>query len=160
MESALRKGEIPEVPAVVPEELSSISTGIYVTAFERLGRRPRGHVGSYLPTKATLAEEIIHQTIRLLEAFPFKKEDLPNLLYELRMTKPPALLADLHELKPDAGLLVRTSQGKTGVSLTSAREHAPNDRFRDACAQGEINPSIEDTRLYMFGVETITEDAS
>lgn len=158
MESALRKGEIPEVPAVIPEELSSISTGIYVTAFERLGRKPRGRVGSYLPTKATLAEEIIHQTVRLLETFPFKKEDLPNLLYELRLTKPPALLADLSELKSDAGLLVRTSQGKTGVSLPSAREQAPNDRFREACAQGEINPSIEDTRLYTFGVETMTED--
>ncbi|TSC73110.1 MAG: hypothetical protein G01um101438_133 [Parcubacteria group bacterium Gr01-1014_38] len=159
MESALRKGEIPRLPPVVPEELSSIRTGIYIAVFERLGRKPRGRVGSYLPTKLSLAEEIIHQTVRLLETFPFQKEDLPHLMYELRLTKSPALLADLGELKPDAGLLVRTSAGKAGVSLPSAREQTPDKRFGEACAHGDINPKIEDTRLYMFAVETITEDA-
>lgn len=159
MESALRKGEIPELPSVVPTELTSIRTGIYVAAFERLGRKPRGRVGSYLPTKRSLAEEIIHQTVRLLETFPFQKEDLPQLTYELRITRPPALLADLDELKPDAGLLVRTSTGKTGVSLPAAWEQTPEERFHDACARGHINPKIEETRLYTFAVETITEQA-
>lgn len=159
MESALRKGEILRLPPGVLEKLSGTRTGIYITAFERLGRKPRGRVGSYLPTKLSLAEEIVHQTVRLLETFPFQKKDLPHLMYELRMTKPPALLADLGELKPDAGLLVRTSQGKAGVSLPSIREQTPDERFREACAQGDIKPTIEDTRLYTFAVETITEDA-
>jgi len=159
MESALRKGEIPPLPSMVPHELAGIRTGIYIAAFERLGRKPRGRVGSYLPTKLSLAEEIIHQTVRLLETFPFQKEDLPHLMYELRLTKSPALLADLSELKPDSGLLVRTSQGKTGVALPSAREQTPSDRFREACTHGAIDPKTEDTRLYTFAVETITEDA-
>lgn len=159
MELALRKGEIPELPSMIPTELSSIRTGIYIAAFERLGRKPRGRVGSYLPTKLSLAEEIIHQTVRLLETFPFEKEDLPHLLYELRMTKSPSLLADLGELKADAGLLVRTSKGKTGVSLPSPRAVTPDERFREACRHGEINLHTDDTRLYTFAVETITEDA-
>lgn len=160
MESALRKGEIPEPPAVVPQELSSISTGIYVAAFERVGKKPRGRVGSYLPTKSSLAEEIVYQTSRLLETFPFQKDDLPRLVYELRFTRPPALLADLDELKLEAGLLVRTSGGKTGVALPTAHEQMPAERFREACTNGNINPTFEDTRSYTFAVETITGDGA
>lgn len=157
MESILRKGIIPEPPTVVPEDLSSIRTGIYVVAFENPGRKPRGRVGSYLPTKPTLAEEIVHQTVRLVETFPFRKEDLPYLTYELLLTKPPALLATLSELKPGSGLLVRTSQGKQGLSLPGARERTPEERLTEACAQHGINPVIEDARLYEFAVDTITE---
>lgn len=157
MESLLRKGEIPSPPTVVPEDLSSIRTGIYIAAFENPGRKPRGRVGSYLPTKPTLAEEIVYQTVRLVETFPFRKEDLPYLTYELLLTEPPALLATLSELKPDAGLLVRTSQGRQGLSLPGARERTPEERLREACAQHGINPTIEDARLYEFSVDTITE---
>lgn len=158
MESLLRKGEIPEPPAVVPEGFSSPRTGIYIAAFENPGRKPRGRVGSYLPTKPTLAEEIIHQTVRLVETFPFRKEDLPHLTYELLLTKSPALLATLTALQPDSGLLVRTSQGKQGLSLPGARERTPEERLREACAQHGINPMIEDTRLYEFAVDTVTEE--
>lgn len=157
MESILRKGEIPETPPVVPEELTSIRTGIYLSAFENPGRKPRGRVGSYLPTKPSLAEEIIHQSSRLAATFPFRKEDLPYLTYELLLTQPPSFLSALSSLPPEAGLLVRTSRGKSGVSLPGARERAPDERFREACAQGSIDPRADDHRLYVFAVDTITE---
>lgn len=157
MESLLRKGEIPGLPPVVPEDLSSIRTGIYLSAFENPGRKPRGRVGSYLPTKPSLAEEIIHQACRLADTFPFRKEDLPYLTYELLLTSPPSFLSTLSALRPEAGLLVRTSRGKHGVSLPGARERAPEERFREACVQATIDPRIDDFRLYAFAVDTITE---
>lgn len=160
MESALRTGVIPERPPIIPQELTGIRTGTYVAAFERLGGKPRGCIGSYLPTKPSLAEEIVHQTARLLETFPFRKDELPDLLFELQLTKAPALLADLDELKPHAGLLVRTSLGKAGVALPSAYAPHPPERFREACVQGNIDPITEDIRLYTFAVETITDDAT
>ncbi len=159
MESLLRKREIPELPKVMPEDLASIRTGIYIAAFENPGRKPRGRVGWYLPTKSTLAEEIVHQTVRLAETFPFRKEDLPHLTYELLLTKPPSLLAALSELPSGFGLLVRTAMGKQGVSLPGSRERTPDERFREACAQNGINPVIDDVRLYEFAVETVTEAA-
>lgn len=157
VESLLRKGKPPELSAVLPAELSSIRTGIYVAAFENPGRKPRGRTGSYLPSKPSLAEEIAYQSQRLVETFPFRKEDLPYLSYELLLTSPPAFLSTLSALRPDAGLLVRTSQGKHGVSLPGARERTPEERFREACSQGSINPQTEDTRIYEFVVETVTE---
>lgn len=157
MESALKRGEVLSVPKVVPQELASIHTGIYVGAYEKPGRKPRGRVGSYLPTKATLAEEIIHQTTRLLQIYPFTKEDLPHLTYELLLTQSPRLLAQLSDLRPEVGLLVRTSRGKHGVSLPVPHERTPDQRFSEACAQGDIDQAVDDTRLYTFPVERITE---
>lgn len=158
VESVLRKGEVPPVPAVLPEELASIRTGIFVSAFENPGRKPRGRVGSLLPTKSALVEEIMFQTLRLLETYPFRKEDLPYLTYELLLTGPPSLLSILSALQSDEGLLVRTSQGKHGVSLPGANKtRSPEERFREACAHGHIDPRIEDTRLYHFTVETVAE---
>lgn len=157
MESLLRKGERPGLPAVVPEDLSFIKTGIYIAAFENPGRKPRGRVGSYLPTKPSLAEEIVYQTTRLVDTFPFRKEDLPYLTYELLLTHPPSFLSTLLNLKAGHGLLVRTSRGKHGVSLPGARERSPDERLREACAHGGIDPRIDDVRLYTFAVDTITE---
>ncbi|TSC63641.1 MAG: hypothetical protein G01um1014106_460 [Parcubacteria group bacterium Gr01-1014_106] len=157
MESVLRDGELPDRPAIIPQELQGIRTGTYVVAYERLGRKPRGCVGSYLPTKPSLAEEIVYQTTRLLETFPFRKDELGDLRFELQLTKPPALLADLDELKSHAGLLVRTSLGKAGVALPFSDEARPADRFRDACTQGNIDPITDDIRLYTFAVERIAD---
>ncbi len=157
MESLLRKGVPPELPSVVPDELTSIRTGIYIAVFENPGRKPRGRVGSYLPTKSTLAEEIIFQTTRLADTFPFRKEDLPYLSYELLLTHPPTFLSTLSALQPDAGLLVRTSKGTHGVSLTGARDRTPDERFREACAHGGIDPTLDDVRLYAFAVDTLSE---
>lgn len=157
MESLLRKGEPPALPSVMPEELASIRTGIYIAAFENPGRKPRGRVGSYLPTKRTLADEIVHQTSRLLATFPFRKEDLPYLTYELLLTQPPSLLPALSHLRPEAGLLVRTAHGKHGVSLPGVNERTPTHRFREACAHGGIDPHVEDLRLYHFSVEVVKE---
>lgn len=157
VESLLRKGELPELPAVLPDELSSIWTGIYVAAYENPGRKPRGRVGSYLPTKPSLAEEIIYQSQRLVDTYPFRKEDLPYLSYELLLTRPPAFLSTLAALHPGAGLLVRTSRGKHGVSLPGARERTPEERFQEACGQGRIDPKIDDPRIYEFPVDTVTD---
>lgn len=157
MESVLRKREVPPLPTVVPEELTTIRTGIYVAAYEYPGRKPRGRIGSYLPTKTTLAEEIVHQTCRLLEVYPFTKEDLPRLTYELLLTHPPSLLALLSSLQADAGLLVRTPRGKSGISLPALWDRTNEERFREACAQAEIDPRAEDTRLYAFAIDTIRE---
>lgn len=159
MERALRKGEIHGVPDVVPEDLASIRTGIYVAAFENPGRKARGRVGSHLPTKSSLAEEIIHQTVRLLQTFPFRKEDLPYLTYEILLTHPPSLLAALSALRSDAGLLVRTSRGTSGISLPSAQERTPEERLREACVNGGIDQNTQDTRLYEFAVDVIRENA-
>lgn len=159
MESLLRKGALPELPTVLPEDLASIRTGIYLAAFENPGRKPRGRVGSYLPSKPTLAEEIVHQTVRLVETFPFRKEDLPYLTYELLLTQPPTLLPGIAELRPDAGLLLRTSRGKQGVSLPGAKARTPAERFAEACAQGVIDPLFDDIRLYEFPVEAVAEIA-
>lgn len=159
-EQVVRKGTVPSLPTVVPKELAKPESGVYVAAFENPGRKPRGRVGSYLPTKPTLAEEIQVQAVTLAETFPFRKEDLPFLTYELLLTKAPQFLADISDLHSGAGLLVRTSQGQQGVSLPGATARAPEERLSEACRRGGIDRRTDDIRMYEFGINVMSEDAA
>lgn len=157
-EQIVKKGVIPPLPAAVPKELQRAESGVYVAAFEKPGRKPRGRVGSYLPTKSTLAEEILVQAATLADTFPFRREDLPFLTYEVLLTKPPQFLADISDLPPDAGLLVRSSRGQQGVSLPGAIAREPWERFREICRQAGINERLDDARTYKFGIDVLSED--
>lgn len=148
---------MPPLPGVIPAAFSRIESGVYVAAFEKPGWQPRGRVGSYLPTRATLAEEIQVQARRLAEAFPFRKEDLPFLAYEILLTGPPFFLAELSELKETAGLLVRTSKGRHGVSLPGAVLRSPAERFAEACGQAGIDSHTDDFRAYAFSIDVLRE---
>lgn len=157
VESLVKRGHLPELPSLLLGDLATSRSGIYIAVYENPGRKPRGRIGSYLPTKPSLSEEIISQSQRLVETFPLRKEDLPYLTYELLLIRPPTFLSTLSALRPPFGLLVRTSSGKQGVSLPGTRERMADERFREACDHGGIDPRTDDTRIYEFAVETVTE---
>lgn len=157
-EQLIRRGDVPPLPASLPQEFSRAENGVYVAAFERAGRKPRGRVGSYLPTKATLAEELQSQAQALRDTFPFRKEDLPYLTYEVALTSSPHFLPSLAELPADQGLLVKTPNGRQGVSLPGATPRAPEERLKEACARGQIE-AAEPTRLYTFRVDIFREES-
>lgn len=159
-EYCVRKGAIPPLPATVPPELQKVEGGVYVAAFENPGRKPRGKVGFYLPTKSSLAEEIQTQALTLTETFPFRKEDLPYLTYELFFTRAPRFLADLSSLRSDAGLLVRSSLGRQGVSLPGVFMRSPQERFLEACERANIDQRIDTVRFYMFDIDVVREGVS
>lgn len=157
-ESVVRKGEVPPLPVMVPEELAKPEGGVYVAAYENPGRLPRGRVGSYLPTKASLAEEIQAQAVNLAHTYPFRKEDLAYLTYELLLTRTPFLLANITDLEPHVGLLVRLGHGRSAISLPGAQTRSPEERLREACRQGGIDPAVSDIRMYKFAIDVVSEE--
>lgn len=156
-EEFVRRGTWHPLPPVLPHELTRAESGVYVAAFENPGRKPRGRVGSYLPTKSTLAEEIQAQAVRLAGAYPFRKEDVPFLEFEALLTKPPHLLADIAGLDSAAGLLVRTSTGKHGVSLPAARQRDAHKRLADVCRRAGIDAALDGIRIYEFAIDVLRE---
>ena len=148
------KGEIYTIPFTLPKELSRPANGIYVAAFENPSLNPRGKVGSYMPSKTIMANEIQHQAIILAKTFYFRKRDLPFLIYELKIINTPYFLSDLSFLLPEKGLLVRADSGKSGISIPETIKKTPQERLQEICRLENIDNDISRFRLYQFDVQT------
>lgn len=151
------RGEIHRTPITLPKELSGPANGVYVAAFENPSLNPRGRVGSYMPSKPVMIDEIQHQTITLAKTFPFNKRDLPFLIYEMKIIDTPYFLSDLSFLLPEKGLLVRTDSGRSGISMPDKRKKTPQARLFEICKRENINNEASRFRLYQFNVQTIHE---
>jgi len=129
VETYIKKGEIIKVPSGLPEEMLKKKAGTFVTIEkkenlaekENLGERIlkekslRGCIGTYLPTKENIAQEIIHNAIAAAtEDYRFgqiQKEELPSLTYTVYILGAPELVKDIKkELDPKIyGIIVKTN---------------------------------------------------
>jgi len=112
VENYIKKGEIISVPGNLPEEMSKRKAGVFVT-IEKKGEL-RGCIGTYLPTRINIAEEIIHNAVAAAsEDYRFgqiKKDELPYLSYAVSILSYPEEIRDLRTLDPKKfGIIVKTS---------------------------------------------------
>ncbi len=157
-EDFVRKGALPPLPAVVPSGLSKAGMGVYAAAFEVPGWKPRGRVGRYLPTKPNLAAEINETAAILARTFPFRKEDLQHLKFEISFVKPPEFLPDIANLDRAKAILVKTDTRKSSFLLPSLDDADPLARLEEALRRGNIDRRYDDIRIYQMDVETIREE--
>lgn len=151
------RGKIYTIPFTLPKELSKPASGVYAAAFENPSMGLRGRVGSYMPLKPIMADEIQHQAITLAKTFFFSKRDLPFLTYELTIVETPHFLSDLSFLPKEKGLLVRSDFGKSGISMPENKNKTPQERLREICGRENINDDASRFRLYQFDVQTLHE---
>ena len=112
VENYIKKGEIISVPGNLPEEMSKRKAGVFVT-IEKKGEL-RGCIGTYLPTRINIAEEIIHNAVAAAsEDYRFgqiKEDELPYLSYAVSILSYPEEIRDLRTLDPKKfGIIVKTS---------------------------------------------------
>lgn len=110
VENFIKEGKIIEVPEDLPEEFLKKRAGTFVTiekcassAHPPLRRECelRGCIGTYLPTKINIAEEIIHNAIAAAaEDYrfgPIQKEELPYLSYTVYILSYPEPVKDIKD---------------------------------------------------------------
>lgn len=173
VESYLKKGEIIEIPDNLPKEMIERKSGTFVT-IEKSGNL-RGCIGTYLPTKENIAQEIIHNAVvAATEDYrfgPIQKEDLPSLSYTVYILETPELVKDIKELNPKKyGVIVKTtpisySDGTdvvfNGHAVAKSALLLPDLEGIDmvekqisiACQKGAIDPSQEKIIIYRFTTE-------
>ena len=95
-ENYIKEREIISPPGDLPEEFLKKRSGVFVT-IEKNGEL-RGCIGTYLPTRINIAEEIIHNAVAAAtEDYRFgsiKKEELPYLSYTVYILSYPELVKD------------------------------------------------------------------
>jgi AMMECR1 domain-containing protein len=121
----------------------------------------RGCVGTYLPTKESIAEEIIQNAIAAAtEDYRFgqiKKEELPFLSYTVYILNPPELIKDIKELNPKKyGIIIRTADppAKSALLLPDLEGvNTTEEQIEIVCQKGDINPAKDKLIIFRFTVE-------
>ncbi len=173
VENYIKEGKIIESPKDLPKEFSQRKAGAFVT-IEKDGEL-RGCIGTYLPTRKNIAEEIIQNAIAAAtEDYrfgPISKEELPYLSYEVSILSEPEPVKDIKELDPKKYGIIVKSQGfasgsdvifntapksyqKTGLLLPDLEGvDTIEKQISIACQKGGIDPQTEKIIIYKFTVE-------
>jgi len=177
VETYIKEGKIIEPPKDLPKEFFKRTAGAFVT-IER-NNELMGCIGTYLPTKINIAEEIIHNSISAsTEDYRFesiKKEDLPHLSYTVYILNYPEPVKDIKELDPKKyGVIIKTGPFtfpnekevvfdgelpyKTGLLLPDLKGiSTAEEQIYIACQKGGIDYGKEKIFIYKFSVEKYEE---
>lgn len=172
VETFIKSGEIISPPQGFPEEFLSKKAGAFVT-IERENRL-RGCIGTYLPTKNNVAEEVIYNAVAAAREdyrfSPIQEEEVPYLSYSVYILNKPELIKNIYELDPkEYGIIVRsipivesrdevtfdgTIPYKCGLLLPDLEGIDTTEKqVSTACQKAMIDPKKEKFLIYRFTAE-------
>lgn len=173
VETFVKEGKIIPPSEDLPKEFLNKKAGTFVT-IEKNGEL-RGCIGTYLPVRKNIAEEIIHNAIAAAtEDYRFgsvQEKELSSLSYTVYILSEPELVKDLNELDPKKyGIIVKTVPiaypnktdvvfnghfvAKTGLLLPDLEGiDTIEKQISIACQKGRIDPVREKFLIYRFTVE-------
>lgn len=173
IENYVKKGEIVSLSNYLPEEFLKRKAGAFVTIMKNGDLR--GCIGTYLPIKENVAEEIIANAIAAAtEDYRFgliQKEELPRLSYTVYILSEPELVKDIKDLDPKKyGIIIKTVpithpnstdvvfNGhlplKSGLLLPDLKGiDTIEKQISIACQKGGIEPTEEKILIYRFTAE-------
>jgi len=159
----LESGNAPATPQNLPEHFYTKKCGVFVTI--KKGDQLRGCIGTYLPTKENLPQEIIDNAIaaavRDNRFDPVELHELDHLTFEVSLLNEPEQILDLENHDPKKhGLIIKSVdyQYKTGLLLPDLDGiDTPQEQFLVCCQKAGINPAKENVEMYRFEVEKYTE---
>ena len=179
VESFLKEGKIIYPPENFPKEFLTRRAGTFVT-IENRGQL-RGCIGTYLPTRESIAEEVIYNAIAAASEdyrFPaIALEELPDLSYTVYILNKPEPVRNVFELDPkEYGIIVKNSPitenneqnnkirekvtfdgkipYKTGLLLPDLEGiDTAEKQISIACEKARIDPKKEKISIYKFTVQ-------
>lgn len=157
----------------LPKKFLNEQSGTFVTIEKN--NELRGCIGTYLPTRKNIAEEIIYNAIAAAtEDYrfgPVQKEELSELSYTVYILSEPKLIKDVKELNPKKyGVIVKTAPigypnsadvifnghfvAKTGLLLPDLEGvDTIEKQIFIACQKAGIDPRTEKIIIYKFTTE-------
>ena len=178
IEIYIKEGKIISSPEDLPREFLTRRAGTFVTIMKN--KELRGCIGTYLPTKINIAQEIIHNAVAAAtEDYrfnPIQKTELPYLSYTVYILSEPELVKDINELNPKKfGIIVKTTPFvypnedvvfdghvpfKSGLLLPDLEGiDTIEQQISIACQKGGINPEKEKIIIYRFTVKKYQQNA-
>jgi AmmeMemoRadiSam system protein A len=158
VEKYVKNGTVLEIPDDFPKEFLGKKAGTFVTIMEK--GELRGCIGTFLPTKDNVAEEIIQNAVAAAtEDWRFDQisvSELPRLSYEVSILSNPEQIKDVSDLDAKKfGIIVKSaSSGNCGLLLPDLEGvNTPQEQIDICCKKGDINPKKENLLIYRFTAE-------
>ena len=112
VENYIREGKIISPPEDLPGEFLMRRAGTFVTIMKN--KELRGCIGTYLPTKINIAQEVIHNAVAAAtEDYrfgPIQETELPELSYTVYVLSEPELVKNINELDSKKyGIIIKTT---------------------------------------------------
>jgi len=156
IEHYLKTGKALVIPSNLPRKMLTHRVGTFVSLHTKSGEL-RGCIGTFLPTKENIAQEIIANAISSAvhdpRFPPVTKDELPDLTYSVDILSKPKSIPGSYALNPKTyGLIVSTPDGRRGLLLPDIPGvNTPEEQFRICCYKAGIHPE-EKVVLHIFTV--------
>ena len=140
----------------LPKEFFEKKAGIFVTIEK--DKELRGCIGTYLPTRLNIAEEIIYNAVAAAtEDYrfgPIQPAELAYLSYTVYILSEPESVKDVKTLNPKKFGIIVKSKEKSGLLLPDLDGvDTVEQQIAICCQKGVIDPDQEETLIYKFTVE-------
>lgn len=158
IETYLKRDQIIGPSKDLPEEMLKKKTGIFVSIHKKDGSL-RGCIGTFLPSKENIAQEIIHNAISAAfhdpRFYPIQKNELDDLEISVDVLSKPELIKTIQELdEKKYGIIVKADDGRTGLLLPDIKGvNSVDEQILIACQKAGINLSKDKIQIYRFTVE-------
>lgn len=162
VEKYIKNGEIISVFNSLPQDALNKKAGVFVSIFQSTpqtdGEKLRGCIGTYLPTKKNIAEEIIHNAIAAATGDnrfkPIQESHLPLLSFSVYILDEPEPVRDVKELDPKKYGVIVINEHKSGLLLPDLSGiDTVEKQLNLACQKGGIDPAREQVSIYKFTAE-------
>jgi MEMO1 family protein len=157
IEQYIKTGKVIKVPIDLPNVFYSRHAGVFVTIYN--GKSLRGCIGTFLPIKENIAEEIIANAVaacsRDYRFSEITEKELPKLNYEVSILSEPTPLKNIekHDVKKH-GIIVQATDGRLGLLLPDLEGIDSTDQqISIACQKGDIDTLKDSFTLFEFTVE-------
>ena len=156
VENYIKERKIISLLEDLPKEFLERKAGTFVTIEKN--SELRGCIGTYLPTRENIAEEVIYNAIAAAtEDYrfgPIEDKELSSLSYTVYILNEQELIKDIKELDPKKyGIIVKT-ETKTGLLLPDLEGvDTIEQQLSIACQKGGIDPNQEKFLIYKFTAE-------
>ena len=156
VKSYLQSGEVLEVPSKLPKKMLEERAGIFVSIHQKSGEL-RGCIGTFVPTKENIAQEIIKNALSAAfndPRFPAVTEkELKNLVFKVDILSQPKS-AKGEDLDPKKfGLIIFAPDGRRGLLLPDIPSvETPEQQIAICRQKAGIGPR-EEIKLQTFTVE-------
>ena len=156
----LQTGEFIEVPADVPKDFLEKRAGVFICF--KVGGKLRGCIGTFMPTRMNLAQEIIQNTISAATQdprfLPIRATELKKIKITIDILSEPIEIQDEEINQLDAkkfGIVVKSEDGfRTGLLLPDLEGvETVEEQISIACQKAGIDHYEENFSVYKFTVE-------
>ena len=119
LERYIRQGTVIDIDIDLPKKMTEDRAGIFVT-IKQYGQL-RGCIGTIVPSRKSVAEEIIHNAIsagtRDPRFFPIEEEELGSLVYSVDVLSKPESIQSIHQLDVERYGVIISYDSRAGILL-------------------------------------------